>query len=166
MSLASMDCYMSSWIWGYLGLVMLGTMLIAALRHRNHRRLIRDSLGSFPALSDLEREFGVAITVLDSQKVRAVAHKGTVYLSVGLLEKLDDEELRAVVAHEVYHLRRSPSRLVSLLLALTSLTFVRYRDEEAADAYAADVVGPDAIARALATLEIRDYVHESKSLGH
>ena len=164
-SLASMDCYMSTWIWGYLGFVLLGGLLIAVFRRRNHKRLLRDSLGSFPALSGLEREFGVTITVLDTQRVRAVAHKGTVYLSVGLLERLDGDELRAVVAHEVYHLRMSPSRLLSLFLALTSLTFVRYHDESAADEFAADVAGADTIAQALETLEIDDHNTRAERLS-
>jgi heat shock protein HtpX len=164
-SLASMDCYMSTWIWGYLGFVLLGGVLIAAFRHRNHKRLLRESLGSFPSLADMEGEFGVAIIVLDTQRVRAVAHNGTVYLSVGLLEKLDSDELRAVVAHEVYHLKRSPSRLLSLFLALTSLTFVRYQDEGAADEFAAEVAGADAIASALETLEIQDHGDRAEHLG-
>ncbi len=163
-SLASMDCYMSSWLYVYLGFVALGAAVIALVRHHNRTRLLRESLGSFTGLADLELEFGVAITVLDTQRVRAVAHRDVVYLSVGLLERLEEDELRAVVAHEVYHLRRSPSRLLSLFLALTSLTFVRHTDEGAADEYAADVAGAKAIARALRRLEIIDGADRAERL--
>ncbi len=96
------------------------------------------------------------IVVLDAQRARAVAYKDTVYLSVGLLERLDDDQLRAVVAHEVYHLETRSPRMLSSFLALTSLTFLRFSDEREADAYAARMVGMEAIAGALETLSIRD----------
>jgi heat shock protein HtpX len=164
-SLASMDCYMSSWVWAYLLLVAGGAAGLTAVRRINRTRLLRDSLGSFPALADLEGEFGVAITVLDTQRVRAVALGDRVFLSMGLLELLEGDELRAVVAHEVYHLRFSPSRVLSILLALTSLTFVRYDDEGAADAYAARVAGPHAIANAMERLHIKDARRRARALA-
>ena len=153
-SLLSMECYMSAWVWGYLGLVLAGAAVITLLRQFNASRLENTSLGQFDALADLEDEFDVRIVVLDAQRVRALAYRGTVYLSVGLLERLDDEQLRAVVAHEAYHLRTSPSKPRSGLLALTSLTFLRYTDEHSADAYAARVAGVDAIVGALDRLNI------------
>jgi heat shock protein HtpX len=155
-SLASMQCYMSSWVWGYMVLVIGGAVVLTAIRHLNRRRLLSESLGSFPSLSAMEKEFGVTIVVLDTQRVRAVALGGKVYLSVGILEMLEDVELRAVVAHEVFHLTRSPSRILSAILALTSLTFLRLSDEASADAYAARIAGAEAISRALQRLDIVD----------
>jgi heat shock protein HtpX len=164
LSLASMTCYMSTWLWAYLGLLLVGSAILLALRMSANKRLRKDALGTFPALADLELEFGFPIVVLGTQRVRAVAHRGRVYLSMGLLELLDDDELRAVIAHEVYHLRKGPSRLVGHLLALTSLTFLRFEDDLAADAYAADVVGEDAIIRALENLGIQDRKKRSLNL--
>lgn len=155
-SLLSMECYMSTWVWAYLGFVLAGATVITLFRRFNASRLAADSLGQFDALADLEDEFDVRIVVLDAQRVRALAYQDTVYLSVGLLERLDDEQLRAVVAHEAYHLRTSPSRPLSALLSLTSLTFLRYDDEGSADAYAARVAGVDAIVGALDRLGIVD----------
>jgi Zn-dependent protease with chaperone function len=155
-SLISMDCHMAVWVWAYLGLVMTGAAVITLLRRFNASRLAADSLGQFEALADLEDEFDVRIVVLDAQRARALAYGGTVYLSMGLLEHLDKEQLRAVVAHEAYHLRSSPSRPLSALLSLTSLTFLRYSDEGSADAYAARTVGVDAIVGALDQLDIVD----------
>jgi heat shock protein HtpX len=155
-SLASMDCYMTTWVWFYLGAVLAGAVVIGLMRSYNRSRLVNDSLGRFDALADLEAEFDVFIVVLDTQRVRALAYKDTVYLSVGLLERLDDDQLRAVVAHEVYHLETSPPRMLSWLFSLTSLTFLRYSDEAAADAYAAMRISERAIVSALETLEIRD----------
>lgn len=155
-SLGSMDCYMSTWVWFYLGAVIIGTVGIGLLRTYNRSRLANDALGRFDALVDLEEEFDVDIVVLDTQRARALAYKDTVYLSVGLLERLDDDQLRAVVAHEVYHLETRSPRMLSSFLALTSMTFLRYSDEREADAYAARVVGAEAIVGALETLGIRD----------
>ena len=155
-SLASMDCYMSTWVWFYLGGVIAGAVAIGLLRAYSRSRLESSSLGRFDALADLEVEFDVDIVVMDTQRVRALAYKDTVYLSVGLLERLDDDQLRAVVAHEVYHLATRSPRMLSSFLALTSLTFIRFSDEGEADAYAARLIGEEAIVSALETLEIRD----------
>jgi heat shock protein HtpX len=153
-SLMSMECYMSAWVWGYMSLVLAGAAVITLLRQSNAARLENSSLGRFDALADLEDEFNVRIVILDAQRVRALAYRSTVYLSVGLLERLDDDQLRAVVAHETYHLQTSPSKPLSALLALTSLTFLRYSDEHSADVYAAHVAGVDAIVGALDSLNI------------
>jgi heat shock protein HtpX len=155
-SLASMNCYMSAWVWFYLGAVIAGAVIIGMVRAFNRSRLESESLGRFDALADMEDEFDVNIVVLDSQRVRALAYRGNVYLSVGLLERLDDDQLRAVVAHEVFHLETGSPRMLSSLLALSSLTFFRYSDESAADAYAARLAGMDSIVGALETLEIQD----------
>ncbi len=155
-SLASMNCYMSAWVWFYLGAVIAGAVIIGMVRAFNRSRLESESLGRFDALADMEDEFDVNIVVLDTQRVRALAYRGNVYLSVGLLERLDDDQLRAVVAHEVYHLETGSPRMLSSLLALSSLTFFRYSDESAADAYAASLAGMDSIVGALETLEIQD----------
>jgi heat shock protein HtpX len=154
-TLASMDCYMATWVWFYLAGVIAGAVAIGLLRTFNRSRLESDSLGRFNALADLEEEFDVFIVMLDTQRVRALAYKDTVYLSVGLMERLDDDQLRAVVAHEVYHLDTNPPRMLSWFLALTSLTFLRYSDEREADAYAARLIGHEALVGALETLEIK-----------
>ena len=163
-SLASMDCYMSTWVWFYLGAVIAGAVAIGLLRAYSRSHLESASLGRFDALADLEEEFDVEIVVLDTQRVRALAYRGTVYLSMGLLERLDDDQLRAVIAHEVYHLVTRSPRMLSSFLALTSLTFLRYSDEREADAYAARLIGEDAIVGALETLEIRDREQRASSL--
>ncbi|UCC92839.1 MAG: M48 family metalloprotease [Thermoplasmata archaeon] len=155
-SLASMDCYMSTWVWFYLGAVIAGAIGIGMLRAYSRSRLAVDALGRFDALANLEDEFDVYIVVLDTQRVRALAYKDTVYLSMGLLERLDDDQLRAVVAHEVYHLETRPPRMLSWFLALTSLTFLRYSDEREADAYAAHLISEEALVGALESLRIRD----------
>jgi len=163
-SLASMECYMSSWVWFYLGAVVAGAAVLGLLRTFDRMRLERGSLGRFAGLAAMEDEFGVEIVVLDTQRVRALAYRDAVYLSVGLLERLDDDQLRAVVAHEAYHLEALSPRMLSSLLALTSLTFLRYSDEAHADAHAARLVGEDALRGALERLEIVDRDERASAL--
>lgn len=165
-SLASMDCYMSTWVWFYLGGVIAGAVAIGLMRAYSRSRLASDALGRFDALADLEDEFDVDIVVLDTQRVRALVYRDTVYLSMGLLERLDDDQLRAVVAHEVYHLTTRSPRIISSLMALTSLTFLRYSDEREADAYAALRIGEEALVGALETLRIRDRSERAEHLRH
>ena len=57
------------------------------------------------------------------------------------------------MAHEVYHLKHSPDKLISSLWALSSLTFNPCNDEHLADKYGAEVAGKNNLAKALKKLE-------------
>ena len=93
---------------------------------------------------------------MDTPIIRAFVFMKRIYLSIGLLERLEKDEIKAVVAHEVYHLRYSPNKILSFLLALASLSFYRYSDEFAADQYAVGIVGKEKLISALKKLDIKD----------
>jgi Zn-dependent protease with chaperone function len=150
----SMNCPMFQWIWAYLGAVSFGLLTLSLVRYWLTRKDQMKHAGISSYVATLEAQFGIPIRVIDTQIIRAFAHRRAAYLSVGLLERLDKDEVTAVVAHEAYHVKHSPSKLVSSLAALSSLTFVPYNDEHSADQYAADVAGKDTLARALRKLEI------------
>jgi Zn-dependent protease with chaperone function len=150
----SMSCPMFQWIWAYLGVVSFGLLTLSFVRYCLTHEGQTNHAGLLSNVATLEAQFGIPIRVIDTQKIRAFAHRREAYLSVGLLERLDEDEVTAVVAHEAYHVKHSPSKLVSSLAALSSLTFVPYNDEHLADQYAADTVGKDTLARALRKLEI------------
>jgi Zn-dependent protease with chaperone function len=105
-------------------------------------------------ISGLEKKFDVNIKVLSSQKIKAFVYQKNIYVTMGLLERLDEEELKAVIAHEIYHLRHSPNKLLSSILALTSLTFKRHNDDYRADKYAAQSIGVHPLINAFHKLEI------------
>jgi heat shock protein HtpX len=105
----------------------------------------------------LEHLFNVPINIIDTQKIKAFTYQKSIYLSVGLLERLEQDEVKAVIAHEIYHLNNGRNKFLSSFLALTSLTFLRYDDEHHADRYAADIAGIHNLANALKKLEIKDY---------
>jgi len=152
--IASMSCPMFAWLWIYLGIVSSGSLALSIARYWLARTARLNTISHMPFISALAQEFDIRVRVIDTQKVRAFAYHGAAYLSVGLLEQLETNEIRAVIAHEVYHLKHSPNKFLSSILAVGSLTFVPFSDEHLADRYAADVVGTDEFARALQKLDV------------
>ena len=151
--LVSMNCPIFQWIWVYSGVVSSGVLVLVLVRYWMAREARTNTVSLSSYVLPLEKEFEVPVRIIDIQKIRAFAHGNVAYLSVGLLEYLNRDEVRAVVAHEVYHIKHSPDKLISSLLALSSLTFKPYNDEHLADKYAAEVVGKDNLAKALKKLE-------------
>ena len=163
-NLFSMQCYMFKWVWIYLGIIIIGTLLISITKYYFDLQLSNMIIQPSSYIFKLEQEFKAPIDLIDTQKIKAFHYKKRIYLSVGLLERLEKDEIRAVVAHEVYHLNHSPNKLVSSFLALTSLTFHRYNDEHYADRYAAKTAGIRNLITALKKLEIRDYEERARKL--
>ncbi len=165
LNLFSMNCDMFTWVWIYLGIILIGTLLMGLVKHYLELQLDRNIIGSPPYLSEIRQKLKVDISVLDTQKIKAFTYKNRIYLSVGLLERLEKDEIMAVVAHEVYHLNHSPNNFLSSLLALTSLTFRRFNDEHYADQYAVKTAGIHNLINALKKLEIRDYEKRAMKLS-
>lgn len=124
---------MFQWIWVYSGVVSSCVLVLVLVRYWMAREARKNVASSSSYVLPLEKEFEVPVRVIDTQEIRAFAHGKVAYLSVGLLEYLNRDEVRDVVAHEVYHLKHSPDKLISSLLALSSLTFKPYNDEHLAD---------------------------------
>jgi heat shock protein HtpX len=162
--LVSMNCPMFQWIWVYSGVVSSGVLVLMLVRYWVAREARKNTVPLSSYVLPLEKEFGIPVRVIDTQKMRAFVHGKAAYLSVGLLEHLNRDEVRAVVAHEAYHLKHSPDKLIPSLLALSSLTFKSYNDEHLADKYAAKVAGEDNLARALNKLETAGSVQRIKDI--
>lgn len=107
--------------------------------------------------------FDDPITVIDARRPIAYAlpgRPGTIVLSQGLLETLDDDERAAVLTHERCHLDRGHYRFLRLAGAAAAVVpilaplarHVRFATEREADEAAASAVGDRRIvARAIAT---------------
>ena len=147
---------MFDWVWIYLGIILIGTILIGVVKIYLDLKLDINIFRLPPYLSDIEQYWNVDIKILDLQKIKAFAYKNRVYLSIGLLERLEKDEIKSVVAHEVYHLKHSPNKFLSSFLALTSLTFRRFKDEYRADEYAAKTTGVSNLINAFKKLHIKD----------
>lgn len=100
-----------------------------------------------------------------------------IYLSLSLTEKLTPEELTAVVAHEVTHLKSNDQRRILIarlwqrlfffLPALKLLTYqLELTQELRADAQAAQLTGQRPLLSALAKVEQLNTLPEVPSLGH
>ena len=85
----------------------------------------------------------------DSAAPRAFAAGRSIFVSIGLLETLDDDELKAVLAHEAWHIRNN-SR-TPYLKQLAIMTFSSHKSseiEELADSFAASIAGREALSSA------------------
>lgn len=165
-SLLSMNCHMFTWFWIYLGIILIGTIIVVIFKSLVKSYIGQKSIGNLSSLSDIENEFKVRINIIDSPKIRAFVFMKKMYLSVGLLERLEKNEIRAVVAHELYHLNHSPNKIMSTLLALSSLTFRRYSDEYYADLFAAKTSGVKNLINALKKLNIKDAEKRIRRLSY
>ncbi len=85
----------------------------------------------------------------DSAAPRAFAAGRSIFVSIGLLEMLNNDELKAVLAHEAWHIRHN-SR-TPYLKKLAIMTFSSHKSSELesmADRFAAEIAGIEALAAA------------------
>ncbi len=78
----------------------------------------------------------------DSAVPKAFATGRSIFVSIGLLELLSDDELKAVLAHEAWHIRTNSK--MPFLKQLSLMTFSLNKDselEQMADDFAADIAG-------------------------
>lgn len=90
----------------------------------------------------------------DSAVPRAFASGKIIFLSMGLLELMNDQELKAILAHEVWHLRQNTK--TPLLRQLALITFTKNHSEndleKLADMFAEEIVSKSAVETARAKL--------------
>lgn len=89
---------------------------------------------------------GSKVYYFDSAIPRAFASRRSIFISVGLLEILDDVELKAVLAHESWHLMHSnKTHWLKQLSIMTFMPFAQSDLEQMADLYASGITGQDAL---------------------
>lgn len=150
-----------------LGLAVgaVATAVAVAQTHRFNQRLRRDATTVPPRLVRLAGELGIAdrITCLDWASPAACCYgvrQPRIAITAGLVSRLDDAELVAVLAHERQHLRRHDPLRYLVLYTLSAVAFMvpvapalrrrqEARIELAADRAALEVVSPGALAGAL-----------------
>jgi heat shock protein HtpX len=126
-------------------------MILGALRY--YDRIMIRKLGAKPAGSVLNwtQEFVDMLTsaklyYFDSAIPRAFASGRSIFISIGLLEMLDDDELKAVLAHEAWHIRHNSRMPFMKQIAL--MAFSSSADPELecnADRFAAQIAGSEAL---------------------
>lgn len=151
-----MSCPMSSYVWFYFGLISGVMVLMGVVQIAFDRRVQDLKIKDAQFMKKLSSDLGCSVYLLDTQKIKAFTHKRQIYLSVGLLELLEPEEIRAVAAHELYHVLQTPNRYLANTLALTSLWMKSYRDDAKADRFAAEVAGSENLFSAFEKLNMKN----------
>lgn len=147
-----MNCSEMLSLYLYFAYVIISTILIfGTLRY--YDRLLIKRLDAKPAGSILKwtQEFVDKLTsarvyYFDSAVPKAFAAGRSIFISIGLLETLDDEELKAVLAHEAWHIRHN-SRLpfISQLAMMAFSSSCESELEDRADRFAARIAGSAAL---------------------
>ncbi|MDF1556680.1 MAG: M48 family metalloprotease [ANME-2 cluster archaeon] len=91
---------------------------------------------------------GTRVFYFDSAIPKAFAAGRSIFVSVGLLELLNDDELRAVLAHESWHIMHNKKThwLKQLsLMTFTTTGIMKPELEQMADRYAASITGRGAL---------------------
>jgi len=150
-----MECSEMLSLYLYSAYLTVSTLMIfGALRY--YDRIMIRKLGAKPAGSILDwtQEFVDMLTsaklyYFDSAIPRAFASGRSIFISIGLLEMLDDDELKAVLAHEAWHIRHNSGMPFMKQLAL--MAFSSSADPELefmADCFAAQIAGIKALSSA------------------
>ncbi|AFV24878.1 hypothetical protein Mpsy_2677 [Methanolobus psychrophilus R15] len=167
MVVSSMQCSRMLTIEIYTAYVFLSTMLILFLPRIYYRILIKRyrarpiaELMEWPqvfvnSLKEQDKTPGMSkVYYYDSAVPKAFASGKTIFLSMGLLEIMDKAELKAILAHEVWHLRHNTRTPILRHLSMITFTWNCSESEleSMADIFAADVVSRSAVESARAKM--------------
>jgi len=159
---AAMQCSQMLTITIYTAYTVLSTAIIMLLPRVYYRLLIkRYKARPVAEIMDWPQAFvdtlaaKAGVYYYDSAVPRAFASGKCIFLSLGMLELMDNSELKAVLAHEVWHIRHNNKTPV--LRQLSLMTFTKNHSEEElellADAFAAKIAGETAVESARAKLQ-------------
>ncbi len=147
-----MNCSEMLSMYLYFAYVAISTILIFGTLYYYDRLMIK-RLEAKPAGSILKwtQEYVDKLTsarvyYFDSAVPKAFAAGRSIFISIGLLEILDDNELKSVLAHEAWHIRHNSgmpfiSRLAMMAFSSTTEPLL----EEQADRFAAEIAGRKAL---------------------
>ncbi len=160
-----MTCSMAAYVWIYLGLISGAMVFLGFVNVAFGRRIRNLEIRDAHFLRGLSAELGCEIFLLDTQKIKAFTHRRRIYLSVGLVELLEPQEIKAVAAHELYHVRNTPNRFMANSLAVASLWLKSYRDDANADRFSSDLVGKDNLISAMEKLNVKGHRKRGRRLA-
>ncbi|VVB85016.1 Protease HtpX [uncultured archaeon] len=147
-------------IYLYSGYAVISTALIFGVQ-RFYDRLMIKRLNAKPISNVIGwvQEFtgrlaNATVYYYDAAVPRAFAAGKSIFVSFGLLEMLSDDELKAVLAHEAWHIRNNNRAPYMKQLAIMTFSSPgREEIEELADRYAAEIAGSEALSRARSKLD-------------
>lgn len=158
---STMECSRMLTIEVYLAYVLISTGVMLFLPGSYYKILIRRyNARPISEIVDWADDFvnklanNSQIYYFDSAIPKAFASGKAIFVSVGMLEIFDQQELKAVLAHEAWHLRHNNK--TPILRQLSLMTFTKYRPEQElelmADRFAEEIVGKGPLESARAKL--------------
>jgi len=142
-------------IYLYFGYAVISTTLIfGALRFYDRLMIKRLNAKPIGNVIGWMQEFtgklaNAKVYYYDSAVPRAFAAGKSIFVSLGLLEILSDDELKAVLAHEAWHIRNNTRTPYLKQLAVMTFSSPGGGElEELADRFSAEIAGSDALASA------------------
>jgi Zn-dependent protease with chaperone function len=159
-----MACPMTGLVWLYLGIISGAIVLMGVVQKSLDSYVQNLEIKDANLMSVLSKELGCDVYLLDTQKKKAFTHRRRIFLSVGLIELLEPDEIRSVAAHELYHVRHTPNRMVANTLAVASMWLKSYRDDAQADRFAAELYGKEELKSALEKLGVKNREKRMKRL--
>lgn len=159
---SAMQCSQMITIEIYTAYVILSTLLIMFLP-RIYYRVVIKKYGARPITDILDWPQAFVNTLIEEAKVyyydsavpNAFASGKSIFLSIGMLELMSDLELKAILAHEAWHLRHNAK--TPLLRQLSLMTFTKNCSgdelELLADIFAGEIVSSDAVESARSKLD-------------
>ncbi|HWQ49951.1 MAG TPA: M48 family metalloprotease [Methanosarcina sp.] len=160
--ISTMQCSQMLTIEIYSAYVVLSTLVIILLPRVYYRILIK-KYNAKPIIDIMDWPQNFVNTLTEKSKVyyydsavpRAFASGKMIFLSIGMLELMNDLELKAILAHEVWHLRHNNQ--TPLLRQLSLMTFTKNLSEDEleslADIFAGEVVNRGAVESAREKLQ-------------
>jgi len=147
-----MECREMLTFYLYSAYLLVSSLMVFGML-RYYDRILIKKLGAKPAGSILNwtQEFVDMLTsaklyYFDSAIPRAFASGKSIFISIGLLEMMDDDELKAVLAHEAWHIRHNSRMPFMKQLALMAFSSSNDLDLECkADSFAAQIAGSEAL---------------------
>ncbi|NOY11029.1 MAG: M48 family metalloprotease [Archaeoglobi archaeon] len=148
----SMSCSMGLFIRAYLAYATVALLTLVTFPYAFKKYLKRNY--GFERDEELERLAGLErVYVLNTSIPKAFTLGREVFVSAGMLDLLEEDELFAVLTHEKFHVLENRTPLVSRLKYLTFLPLSQDRIELMADRYAERIAGKDALERAKKKIE-------------
>lgn len=146
----TMECSRMLTIEVYFAYVLISTGIMLFLPGSYYRILIRRyNARPISEIVDWADEFVSTLAIdsqvyyFDSAVPKAFASGKAIFVSVGMLEIFDEQEVKAVLAHESWHLRHNNK--TPILRQLSLMTFTKFRPEHElelmADRFAEEIVG-------------------------
>ncbi len=140
----SMKCSMSLFLKIYFGYAIIAFLFlgIAPMAYRYYLKRIY----GFQRDKELEDMVGVKrVYILNTSLPKAFTLGRDIFVSAGMIDLLEENELKAVLAHEKFHVIENRTPFLNRMKYLTFLPLSQDRIEIMADEYAERIAGKNAL---------------------